>query len=128
MRLEAYKMCLHVLSEDPMSGVGSDHMEHRIQKAYVQTNSSLFNENRIGPHNQFLEYGVKYGLLGIVYLIIFFGYYLIEAMKNRNYAILALVLLLLISAQFESLLERQVSIFLIAGILPMAENLFFKEN
>ncbi|MFY0643309.1 MAG: O-antigen ligase family protein [Bacteroidia bacterium] len=119
MRLEAYKICLEMIKDKPLFGFGASKAMPQMQVYYESTNSALYKENRIGPHNQFLEYGIKYGALGMLFLLIFFLYWLKASLKPLNYFVLLLVLLLAVSMQFESLLERQVSIYLTAVVFPL---------
>lgn len=128
MRIESYKNSLEIIKKNMWFGVGTGDMEHVIQVSYEDRNTVLYKENRIGPHNQFLEFGIKYGLLGIIYMLVFFFYWFKRALKPLDMLLLSSVLLLLFSSQFESLLERQVSIFFTAALYPILINAFSVEN
>lgn len=128
MRLEAYKVSLQVIMENPLIGVGADQLDQEIQNSYERSNSPLFMENRIGPHNQLLEYAAKYGAIGFFFVLAFFLYWLVIGVKTKHYGVFTLALMLLISLQFESLFERQVSVFLVAALLPLADSIFSEEN
>ena len=119
MRLEAYKVSLLMLKDKPLIGFGAAEASAQMQAYYESSHTALYKENRVGPHNQFLEYGIKYGLVGVIFLAVFFIYWLSMSFKPMNYYLLLLVLLLFISMQFESLMERQVSIFFTAILFPL---------
>ena len=63
-------MCIKIIKNNPF-GVGAKAQKQVIQETYVKENTPLDIENRVGPHNQFLEFGVKYGWIGIFLLILF---------------------------------------------------------
>jgi O-antigen ligase len=112
MRLEAYKAALYVLKNNWFFGVGADKMEKKLAVAFEEIETPLTLENRKMPHNQVLESGVKYGIFGIAGILFLFLFPLIQSLKKHSYTyIFAVVLCLFTSSIFESILERQVSIF-----------------
>ena len=128
MRLEAYKTSVEIIKDHFFIGVGSGDSESVLQEYYIKLQTGLYKENRIGPHNQFLEYGIKYGLFGLLYMSLFFYCWIKWSISPLNYGLLTAVLVILISSQFESLMERQVSIFFTASILPIFQIAVSKEN
>ena len=126
MRFEGYKTSIFMLRKNPL-GVGAGAQEAKIQEAYTLRNSVLFIENRVGPHNQFLEYGVKFGWIGILALIVYFAA-LFRVLPSTTFPFWGIVAVLFVSLQFESLLERQASIFFISLLLPLSYYLFVKEE
>ena len=126
MRFEGYKTSLFILRKNAF-GVGSEAQEAKIQEAYTIRKSVLFKENRVGPHNQFLEYGVKFGWIGVFSLLIYFSA-LIKLSPSTLFPFWGIVAILFLSLQFESLLERQASIFFVSILLPLSYHLFTKEE
>jgi len=122
MRIEAYKVSVQLILQNPL-GVGAGLMDERMQEMYENNGSILSRGNRKGPHNQFLEFGVKYGWIGILALLFFF-YELLKYTKQSGFPVLGLVALLFVAMQFESLLERQTSIYTIGLFLPLFMILF----
>lgn len=126
MRFEGYKTSLFILSNNPL-GVGAEVQEAKIQEAYTKRKSVLFMENRVGPHNQFLEYGVKFGWIGILSLLLYFSA-LIRILPSTLFPFSGIITVVFVALQFESLLERQASIFFISLLLPLSYHLFIKEE
>jgi len=126
MRIEAYKVSLQVILQNPI-GVGAGAMNQSIQETYERNESVLYKENRKDPHNQFLEFGVKYGWIGILALLFFF-YQLVRLTEQSWFPVLGLVTLLFVAMQFESLLERQASIYTIGLFMPLFIVLFSKNE
>ena len=127
MRLEAYKTCWAIIKENPLIGVGSGEQEYEMQRMYEKQNSVLFKENRVGPHNQILEWGVKYGFIGMVLVLSFF-ILLIKGVGVGDYIYIALLCILFVSMQLESLFERQASIFFITLFIGLGKELFHSKN
>ncbi|MBT8327996.1 MAG: O-antigen ligase family protein, partial [Bacteroidia bacterium] len=127
MRLEAYKACIGIIKEHPLIGVGSGNQEAELQLMYEKENSVLFKENRVGPHNQILEFGIKYGILGIVLILAYFLYFF-QGVNLRDYIYIMILVMLFTSIQFESLLERQGSIYFSTILIGLAYHLFYKNE
>ncbi len=121
MRMEAYKASAYTLSKN-LLGVGANRLQVKMNEGYNRTGSPLWPENRIDPHNQFLEFGVKYGLFGVASLLFFF--FGLIRLGRHNSVFLAAVMLTFISMQFESLLERQTSLYFLAVLIPLFFHLF----
>lgn len=126
MRIEAYKMCAQVIYENPL-GVGAEEQDQTQHAMYNKQSTSLTLENRVGPHNQWFEYGVKYGWLGIVLFCIFVvqWFKLLPASSHYFWGIVAVFV---ISMFFESLLDRQKSIFFSMTLLPLAYHILKKDS
>lgn len=126
MRMEASKMCIQIIGEYPL-GVGAEAQEQVLQATYVKENTPLDMENRVGPHNQFLDFGVKYGWIGMILLFLFF-IYLIPIIRKSSFPMIAIVGIIFTSLFFESLLERQTSIFIFSLFIPLSISLFRLEE
>jgi O-antigen ligase len=126
MRIEASKMCIHIILDNPL-GVGANAQEDVLQATYIDQKTPLDEENRVGPHNQFLEFGVKYGWVGMILLAIFF-ISLIPAIRQSSFPLVGVITIIFASLFFESLLERQTSIFLFSFFIPLGISLFKHEN
>ena len=122
MRIEASKMCIKIIKNKPF-GVGAKSQKQVIQETYVKENTPLDIENRVGPHNQFLEFGVKYGWIGIFLLILFFVY-LIPLIRSSSFPLIGIIGIVFISLFFESMLERQTSIYIFSLFITLSTSLF----
>ena len=126
MRMEASRMCIQIIGEYPL-GVGAEAQEQVLQATYVKENTPLDMGNRVGPHNQFLDFGVKYGWIGMILLFLFF-IYLIPIIRKSLFPMIAIVGIIFTSLFFESLLERQTSIFIFSLFIPLSVSLFRLEE
>jgi|TARA_B110000090_G_scaffold95728_1_gene107885 O-antigen ligase len=122
MRIEAARMCVYIIGQNPL-GVGAAYQDSVMAATYDKLNSVLLEENRVGPHNQFLEYGVRYGWVGIILLIyFFFGLFLWAG--HSSFSMWGIVVFIFIAVLFESLLERQVSLYFMALLIPLSYHFF----
>lgn len=72
MRMEAWKMSIELIKEKPLQGVGATNLEAEMAGMYEEQNTQLYEENRVGPHNQILESTIAHGIIGgLVVLAIF---------------------------------------------------------
>lgn len=124
MRIEAYRASWYVLKHNPM-GVGASRLDEAMAEGFEAIKTPLTPENQKNPHNQLLEYGVKYGWLGMALVLLYF----ICAYRVFENPVVgaAVISLLVISMSFESLMERQVSIYFIALIVPLYSTFFLKD-
>jgi O-antigen ligase len=122
MRMEAARMCVDIISQNPL-GVGAAYQDSAMATTYDNLNSVLLDENRVGPHNQFLEFGVKYGWVGIILLVYFFFSLFLWA-GDSSFSMWGIVVFILIAVLFESLLERQASLYFLALLVPFSYHFF----
>lgn len=111
-RLAYWKAGITIFKENSLIGVGSGGAKKAFQDYYVKTNSALEPEYRKQSHQQFLSIAVNYGLLGLMFFILF----LIALFKEcRPYFFsYVIVLILLVSFFTEDTLETQVGATLFA--------------
>ncbi len=110
MRVEAWKTSLHVIQNNAVIGVGATNTDRYLQKQYVQDETVLYKDNRVGPHNQFLEITMAHGLMGLMLLLAFLLIWFVSI--KRNPILLAVFVAFFVSLMLESFLERQQGILL----------------
>lgn len=117
-RWEAWKVIIHAGKKTPFAGVGQCNIENTMQTSFNELGSELDAENRISPHNQYLQWFIEMGLLGLTLWILAM---IITVYIARSWEIsifvFAISLAILMSITFESLFERQ------AGILAIIVSL-----
>lgn len=109
MRLEAYKVTWQGIKSKPLIGYGSGNYQAQLQKQYELSDSILFKENRIGPHNQFLETWFCHGLFGLAFLL---AWIILVFWNGRGTHVGLVFSMLLLTFLLESVLERQAGIFI----------------
>jgi len=110
MRVEAWKTTVNVIKAQHLRGVSAVNLENELQRQYVRDETVLYRENRVGPHNQFLEVSAAHGLVLGVILLLFMIYWIKDTQGDPWK--LALVVLILVTLLLESLVERQQGLIL----------------
>lgn len=123
MRIEAWKTAVNRISKNPVTGYGLGQSKRVMETGYIERNSSLRPENRIPPHNQYLETFLETGIFGLLLLVSLF-ILLFRLYGFSNYFITAVVSLIMVSMLFESILQRQLGIHFVAFVIGYAHYFF----
>jgi O-antigen ligase len=123
-RWEAWKAIIHAGQETTWFGVGQCNIERKMQQSFDELKSNLDAENRISPHNQYLQWFIEIGIVGMLMWITCFSVFFIWMRRNGvSEQLWSVVIALILSINFESLMERQsgvmiiiVSLLLISGM------------
>lgn len=123
MRLEAWKNGLSIMQQHPLTGVGTGDLDAEMALQYEKRNTVLWPENRVMPHNQFIENAVQ---LGIPYVLLLLTTVLWPFIKRKHTNALqrAAAAMFFFAMCFESVLERQIGVtlfplvYFLAGYLP----------
>jgi len=83
-------------------------------KKYKKYNLQNAIVNNYDSHNQYLAYGIKGGVFGLVFFLIAVFYSLSIAIKNKSFIYLSFILLFAISCLTEDVLESNKGIFFFA--------------
>jgi hypothetical protein len=68
-RIEFIKASFLLIKKNPYLGIGTGNWRICYGESYRQMNSKLFPENQGPSHNQYLNYIVKFGIIGFLYII-----------------------------------------------------------
>ncbi len=126
MRIEAWKNSIVLIKQKPIIGHGSGNVALAMEKTYEESGSLLVNENRIGPHNQFFEYAIKFGIMGAFLLLFLLFWLIISAFGTKNLVAIGLIVFVSIILCLESVLERQQGAVMFALIYFLA--MYFPKN
>ncbi len=117
-RWEAWGAIIYAGKKNPLFGVGQCNIENTMQQSFDELKSNLDAENRISPHNQYLQWFIELGLIGMVLWIVAMAFTVYTARKwEIPLFIFSIALAIGMSIMFESLFERQ------AGILAIIVSL-----
>lgn len=128
-RLMAMETGWNLFKENWLVGVGVGDVKAEMLKQYELEESPLLLETRKKPHNQFLESMLQSGVISLVLLLALFVLPIGLANKKMG-LLLAFLLLMFFSMQFESLFERQSSlyVFLVFYVLLIGKQEEAKEG
>jgi hypothetical protein len=68
-RIEFFKASLLLIKKNPWFGIGTGNWKIAYSESYRQMNSKLYPENQAPSHNQYINYIVKFGIVGFIFII-----------------------------------------------------------
>lgn len=111
MRFAALNAAYKVFLKNPIIGVGPADVPDEIQKQHIKDHSKLYDYyQRMEPHNQFMLTAVSLGILGLFSLCLVMFFPMMGIFERKNYVFFLFLIIMLISMQFESVLERQLGV------------------
>jgi hypothetical protein len=125
-RLEYWKTAYWIISQHPITGVGTGDVPKAFQEAYESRNSSLTKEWRLRAHNQYLSLGVAFGWPGMLLFIVVLLYTFKISFQRRDLVYFAFLLIAAGSFLNEDTLETQAGVTFYAFLNGMF--LFRKEK
>lgn len=116
MRFVYAKTALRIIAEHPYSGAGTGDLPAAWKQMYATTNTQLEEKWQLRAHNQYLSFGVAFGIGGIIYLIGVLGYLFAEAWKRRDLMFTIFLVIASVSFLGEDTLETQAGVTFFAFI------------
>ena len=128
-RWEAWKAIVHAGGETPLFGIGQCNIEWKMQQSFDELKSNLDAENRISPHNQYLQWFIEIGIVGMLMWIICYSVFLIWMRRTGvSKQLWSVVMALIFSMNFESLMERQSGVMIIIVSLLLISSMKLKKT
>lgn len=109
-RIEFVKAAITVIREHPFFGVGTGNYKQEFIEAYQKNQSKLDPQHYGSSHNQYLNYLVKFGILGFLWIMFAWIYPLFLANKQGFYPVVMLLLIMGIANFSDSNLEAHMGI------------------
>lgn len=109
-RIEFEKAAFTTIKEHPVFGVGTGNWKQAFADAYRENKSLLDPKEYASAHNQYLNYLVKFGILGFLWIMFAWIAPLFLTKRNHYYPAVILLLVLGISNFSDSNLEAHMGI------------------
>jgi O-antigen ligase len=109
VRLGIYQCSLGLLNQYYLTGVGPDHLQLELDRCYYRFPADVYSRQHFNTHNQYLDYWLSYGIIGLLILCTVFFIPLFIARK-QDLIYMLFLLLLLICFLGENILSRQAGI------------------
>ncbi len=87
-RIEYAKAAVSIIKQHPWFGVGTGNWKDEFKKAYAQNSPELGKEYYASSHNQYLNYAVKFGLVGLVLILFLLLYPVIKTKRYKDHLFL----------------------------------------
>lgn len=98
-RIEFAKAALHIIRDNFWFGVGTGNWEEEFAQTYIEMNSKLDPELYASSHNQYLNYMVKFGVFGFLFIMFAIIYPIVKTKRYRD-LFFALFLIFMFFANF----------------------------
>lgn len=105
-RLTIWKTTLDLSSKNLYTGVGSSDGKNELFKYYKETNQYFLAKYKFPVHNQFLDFLLKFGLLGLLGVLLYMLNVLRLGIKTNNPLIISFFILFFIVNIFDDFLIR----------------------
>ncbi|MCF8219713.1 MAG: O-antigen ligase family protein [Bacteroidales bacterium] len=120
VRFVVWKSGLEIVKNHWPAGIGNgDVKDGLMHKAKELFGPDINLKRHYNAHNQYIDTFVALGLPGLLVLLALLLWPFIYAIKKGHYLLLSLVLILLVSLFFESMINRQAGVMFFAFFLPM---------
>lgn len=111
-RLISFDLATDIIGQHPITGVGAGDVLDEMNKGYIKKYPEVAPENRLIPHNQFLNMAVGSGLVFMILMVIWWLYPLTWCWKNKKGIFIFIGwLVLFFQMMVEPYLEGQFGVF-----------------
>lgn len=104
-RLTVWSVVFDMSTKKPITGYGYTNCYALLFQEYKDSNQRFLLKYKFKVHNQFLDYLLKFGFSGIIFLIIFFANKFYIALKTRSAVFLYFCVIFLAANLFDDLLR-----------------------
>ncbi|OFX79104.1 MAG: hypothetical protein A2X12_10420 [Bacteroidetes bacterium GWE2_29_8] len=109
-RINVWKASLEVFSENILFGTGTGDIKDVLLDKYKQRNISNAFIQKLNPHNQFLQTGITFGIVGLIIFVIMFIIPFYYSIRYKDLLLFLFVLLVVFNLMVESMLEVQAGV------------------
>ncbi len=127
-RFEFWKAAMGIIKNNVVFGVGTGDVKTAFEMQYDKMDSSLTTENRLRSHNQYLSFGVAFGMVGLLWFLITLFYPMVLQGKIFDYLYISFLLIAIMSFLTEDTLESQAGVTFYAFFNSFFLFMFNKEE
>ncbi|QGY45946.1 hypothetical protein GM418_20415 [Maribellus comscasis] len=104
-RIEYAKAAISIVKKHPWFGVGTGNWKDEFKKAYARNNPHLNKEYYASSHNQYLNYMVKFGIIGFGVVLFFVLYPVFKTKRYKDHLFLLFLVFMFFANFADSNLE-----------------------
>ena len=109
-RIEFSKAALNIIKNNFWVGIGTGNFEQEYQKSFKEINSLLNESNYGSAHNQYLNYLLKFGVIGFTFILFVIIFVIFNKKQSGNRLLLLLLVYMMIANFGDSNLETHVGL------------------
>lgn len=110
LRTAIYNCSFNLAKKAGFFGFSPGDTQNELNTCYKKFNTNAFTLKKYNTHNQYLDYLLAFGFLGVVSILMLFGYYLHLAMKYKDKLYFNFLILIYLIFLIENLLVRNTGI------------------
>jgi O-antigen ligase len=123
-----WQSAMNLIKEKPLLGHGTADEYIMLNEQFKKDGLQYVVDSNYNAHNQFLGYGIRFGILGIIVLLHFFVQNLKQAFQKRDPMVFMVFLSILLICIFENYFDRNFGITFSAIFLTILTFLMVEEN
>jgi O-antigen ligase len=124
VRILSWDASLDVIKKNWLIGVGEGSKEDALVETYRKKGYTLPVQERFNSHNQYLDFLLSGGVIGLTIFLVVLANLIIRSLKNSNFPLLVCVLLFAFNCLFENLLSRYWGILFFATFITLLDSHF----
>lgn len=113
-RIERWKAALELVPGSPLIGYGSGDEIGMLKTKYVEKDLFISYLESFNAHNQYLSYLLKNGIIGLILFLAAMCYYLVIAIRARNFIYISFLISIMIGFFTENILDANKGIYFFA--------------
>jgi len=114
-RLQLWQIAYDNIKVNPIIGVGTGDGQDVLNKTYAQKGLAAYTKKgNYNAHNQFLQFGLTFGMVGFLLFLVSLLWPLIVALKAKDLVYVLFMVLMILSMLTECILQRQAGVVLFA--------------
>lgn len=106
LRIQKWQYALELIKENPIIGVGIGDAPDELMRVYAENDFQIGIKNKFNSHNEYLQFAIHSGILGLLFLLISLAYPAWVGLKSQKNLFLAFVILFSLSLITEAMFER----------------------
>jgi O-antigen ligase len=114
LRMLSWDASVDVIKENPVIGVGEGKKDSRLKEIYIKKGYTYPAEQMLNSHNQYLDFLMGGGLIGLVLFLSGQAQFFIRSIKKHDTVLLGFLLIFSLNALFENLLSRHAGVLFFA--------------
>ena len=112
LRTAIYNCSFSLVQKSGLIGFAPADIQQELNECYKKFNTPAFKKTNYNTHNQYLDYLLSFGIIGLLLILFVFFYYLKIAIVNKDNLHLNFLILLYIVLFTENILSRNTGIVL----------------
>lgn len=128
VRIAVWTSSFELMKKEIVTGVGTGDVKDALVTQYEKWGITAAVNERLNPHNQFIQTAIALGLPGLLSLLMTMAVLFRKAVKCRDYPALFFVIIIAINLLPESMLERQAGVMFFAFFYSVFSVHLFSKN